>query len=709
MKRHFLALSLFLAVPDMAMASTSLSSAGSDISSDTINTAYNQTDVEVCPVSPWVPDQDRYGHNITVGDTFVYSGSGLKIQVTQITSDNKLSAYNVVNASYTDKSFLNQPEWTHVVQAASSSVSPPCLQISGENTVVRTAQSFVQDVYNLKNFGLSLDNSEEDKENLEDVFSSLSENSVVFIPKDSTWDGVLPDDPKKGLTYIWATKQAGFYPPIPGDGDTSVMLSNGVSIEYQNKETNFTYPFTAFYWNKNKNFTGPWSQNYQQYASGLFRAISGPTSTGNTSPIQATLQSYGNNPSASYDVGLSLNAQKYGQNSLWGLVIDLNDFSPKSAGAFASWNEYDLWGYGQDIKDWSLDYGNPQGGHRSLFYINGHSLNPGSWSPNAQITVPNSGQNDLPDPVVIKVTASDGVDYVWYAIQSGVTGSQKPNFPVPAKILGSIAGDTLTVSKVASGSLNVGDSITGASPVNVVHIVSQLSGTPGGVGAYQLDSNKEATGTNEPMYSVPVVQDGTVNWQFGQEKASTISSGMFWTGDAFDFISAIASDTKITQAVLDTSVAQFGPDADVIRMAPGQRLDFSAQGTLATANKHTLSYAPSDSALEYKVDGQPVLKVEDNHTVSVNNGNLFVSNGNSLILQNKGGYTSVFLYVDSEGNLTYLGGIGTFKGSIVNTTAAPASSQSNCKAGQFADDANYHYACIANNTWKRVSWDSAGW
>ncbi|MFT8464660.1 hypothetical protein [Acetobacter persici] len=709
MKKYFFALSLLLALPDMAMASTALSSAGTDISSDTVNTAYNQTNAEVCPVTPWVTDADRYGHNITVGDEFVYPDTGLKIKVTQVTSDNKMSAYDVEGPGYSDKSFLNAPEWSRVVQAASSSVNAPCLQISSEAIIARTAQSVMQDTYNLKNFGLSLDNSQSDKENMETVLNSLGENAVVYIPKGSNWDGLLPDNPQKKLTYIWGARQTGDYPPIPGDGDTSVMLSNGVSIEYQNKKTSFTYPFTSFYWNKNQNFTGPWSSNYQQYASGLFRAISGPTSTGNTSPIQATLSSYGNNPSGSYDVGLSLNAQKYGQNSMWGLVIDLNDFSPKSAGAFASWNEYDLWAYGQDIKDWSPDYGNPQGGHRSLFYVNGHYLSPGGWSANKQITVSGTGQDDLPEPVVIGVTASDGTDYVWYATQSGTTGSQEPVFPVPAKILGSISGDTLTVTKVSSGSLSVGDSITGASPVNVVHIVSQLSGTTGGTGTYKLDSNTESAAANEPMYSVPVVKDGTVAWQFGQEKASTISSGMFWTGDAFDFISAIASDTKITQAVLDTSVAQFGQDADVIRMAPGQRLDFSAQGTLATANRHTLSYEASDSALEYKVGGQPVVKVEDDHTFTVNDGNLFINNGNSLVLQNKGGYTNVFLYVDSEGNLTYLGGIGTFKGSIVNTTAAPSSSQASCKAGQFADDASYHYACIADNRWKRVGWNSDSW
>jgi hypothetical protein len=33
----------------------------------------------------------------------------------------------------------------------------------------------------------------------------------------------------------------------------------------------------------------------------------------------------------------------------------------------------------------------------------------------------------------------------------------------------------------------------------------------------------------------------------------------------------------------------------------------------------------------------------------------------------------------------------------------PASSSASCTAGQFADDANYHYVCTATNTWKRVA------
>lgn len=37
------------------------------------------------------------------------------------------------------------------------------------------------------------------------------------------------------------------------------------------------------------------------------------------------------------------------------------------------------------------------------------------------------------------------------------------------------------------------------------------------------------------------------------------------------------------------------------------------------------------------------------------------------------------------------------------TLVTPASSSAACTAGQFTDDANYHYVCTATNTWKRVA------
>jgi hypothetical protein len=40
------------------------------------------------------------------------------------------------------------------------------------------------------------------------------------------------------------------------------------------------------------------------------------------------------------------------------------------------------------------------------------------------------------------------------------------------------------------------------------------------------------------------------------------------------------------------------------------------------------------------------------------------------------------------------------------TLRTPASSSAPCRAGDFADDANYHYVCVADSTWKRVALSS---
>ncbi len=50
-------------------------------------------------------------------------------------------------------------------------------------------------------------------------------------------------------------------------------------------------------------------------------------------------------------------------------------------------------------------------------------------------------------------------------------------------------------------------------------------------------------------------------------------------------------------------------------------------------------------------------------------------------------------------------GTVTAKG-FTETLATPASSSAPCEKGQFGDDANYHYVCVARNTWKRVALSS---
>jgi hypothetical protein len=52
---------------------------------------------------------------------------------------------------------------------------------------------------------------------------------------------------------------------------------------------------------------------------------------------------------------------------------------------------------------------------------------------------------------------------------------------------------------------------------------------------------------------------------------------------------------------------------------------------------------------------------------------------------------------------TTLGANSVVTQSYKETLTTPASSSAACNAGQFTDDENYHYVCVAENTWKRVA------
>jgi hypothetical protein len=70
------------------------------------------------------------------------------------------------------------------------------------------------------------------------------------------------------------------------------------------------------------------------------------------------------------------------------------------------------------------------------------------------------------------------------SVITGTAGSP----PATAAVTGTIAGEVLTVTAVTSGTLIPGAEITGAGVTPGTHIISQTSGTTGGIGVYALDT-----------------------------------------------------------------------------------------------------------------------------------------------------------------------------------------------------------------------------
>lgn len=116
-------------------------------------------------------------------------------------------------------------------------------------------------------------------------------------------------------------------------------------------------------------------------------------------------------------------------------------------------------------------------------------------------------------------------------VEASVTGSIAPGtFSATA----SISGPVMNVTQVASGSVVPGATVTGANILAGTTITSQLSGTPGGVGAYAISSPQNVpsespvTGTYGTL-TVTAVTSGTISP--GQTLTGTgVTAGTLVTG-----------------------------------------------------------------------------------------------------------------------------------------------------------------------------------
>jgi hypothetical protein len=117
---------------------------------------------------------------------------------------------------------------------------------------------------------------------------------------------------------------------------------------------------------------------------------------------------------------------------------------------------------------------------------------------------------------------------------ASVTGAIAANV-----VTGSIAGTTLTVSAVTTGVLTPGQTISGTGVAAGTEILSQLTGTTGGVGTYQVSG------------AAQTVSSTTITGSGGTLTVSAVASGQLALGDALSG-SGITAGTAITQFLTGT-------------------------------------------------------------------------------------------------------------------------------------------------------------
>lgn len=148
--------------------------------------------------------------------------------------------------------------------------------------------------------------------------------------------------------------------------------------------------------------------------------------------------------------------------------------------------------------------------------------------------VRNAGANNVTINMKAYANFADG------SVTFGATGAPPTGASVTGSIAaaaatsvtGSIAANVLTVTAVGSGTLVVGATLSGTGVTTGTTIVSQLSGTPGGIGTYQVSTQETAAST-------------TITATYGVLTVTAVGSGALVVGDVLSG-SGVTAGTFIT-------------------------------------------------------------------------------------------------------------------------------------------------------------------
>jgi hypothetical protein len=120
---------------------------------------------------------------------------------------------------------------------------------------------------------------------------------------------------------------------------------------------------------------------------------------------------------------------------------------------------------------------------------------------------------------------------------TGASATGSTITPETSSVTGSIADDVLTVTAVGSGTLYPGTTISGTNVSTGTVILSQVSGTTGGVGTYLVSIGGQAAAST------------TISGTYGLLTIGTVTTGAFAVGDILNATGSVVAGTTITANV----------------------------------------------------------------------------------------------------------------------------------------------------------------
>lgn len=147
------------------------------------------------------------------------------------------------------------------------------------------------------------------------------------------------------------------------------------------------------------------------------------------------------------------------------------------------------------------------------------------------------------DPLVFTGTINDG----------GVLAGTTLTVLAASSFTASIAGNTMTVSAVGSGTIGINQYINGTNVQPSTKILSQLTGTPGGTGTYEVNTAQTVGSTTITTITSGIVYVGSVLSGVGVTPGTTITASGTGSGGAGTY--TVSASQLTPSAVISSAVS----------------------------------------------------------------------------------------------------------------------------------------------------------
>lgn len=199
-------------------------------------------------------------------------------------------------------------------------------------------------------------------------------------------------------------------------------------------------------------------------------------------------------------------------------------------------------GFDTNTSSWSSIGGGATGSSgNQVFYENDQSVT-------ASYTIPTNKYASTTGPMTI-----DSVSFVGAINNGGILAGTVLTVDPEASFTASISGNVMTVSVVGSGTIGIGQYINGTNVQPSTKIISQLTGTTGSTGTYEVNIAQTVGSITITTITSGIIYIGTVLSGVGVTAGTTVTA--FGTGNGGAGTYTVSASQLTPSAVISSTVA----------------------------------------------------------------------------------------------------------------------------------------------------------